>query len=102
MAPDNANLSPDASILGMQLGDLDKEAKESLAIQQGVVVEKVLHNPAQKAGLEVGDVITLLDGKPVQSVNHLTQLVKGLKTKRMVPLLVKRSGAARFIALKME
>lgn len=102
MAPDNANLSPDASILGMQLGDLDKEAKESLAIQQGVVVEKVLRNPAQKAGLEVGDVITLLDGKPVQSVNHLTQLVKGLKTKRMVPLLVKRSGAARFIALKME
>lgn len=101
MAPDSEG-EQNSALLGMELGELDQEAKQALVVSQGLVVEKIVGNPAQQAGVEVGDVLTLFNNQPITSLKQFTQLVNSVKPKRMVPLLIKRAGAAKFIALKLN
>ena len=89
-------------LLAMELSELDPVTSQSLAVKQGVLVARVLADPARGAGFESGDVITLFNGKSVQSLSQLVALIKATPKARTVAVLVKREGAARFIALKLN
>jgi serine protease Do len=62
----------------------------------GVLVGGVAPNgPAEKAGLEVGDVITRFDGKDVRDARQLKLSVAEVKPGQTVPVEVLRDGSAK-------
>lgn len=95
--------APVAGILGMQVTAADTATREALGLADtGVQVEAVIGEPARKAGILMGDVITQLDGQAVGSPAQLQTIAAGLETGKTVAVLVQRDGSARFLAMKIE
>ncbi len=84
--------------LGVQLSpqELDEELLNGLNLPKGTrgaLVAKVERGtPAAKAGLESGDVITEVNGRPVHSVQELTNIVGLSPPQAKVPLTYYRGG----------
>ncbi len=90
-------------VLGMQLTPIDETIREALGLAVGgVLVEKVTGDPAQRAGISAGDVVALLDGKPVSSPEEVKKVTSEIEKGKTVAILVYREGAARFMAMKVE
>jgi serine protease Do len=63
---------------------------------RGVLVQDFTDkSPAQKAGMEPGDIIVALDGKPVEYVGQLQQQIAFRKAGETVKVEVARKGGAR-------
>lgn len=78
--------------IGVSLKDVSADSQEA-GIPKGAQVEIVNDDsPAAKAGLQVGDVITAIDGKAVESSNDLVAAVKKQKAGDVVKLSVYRKG----------
>jgi serine protease Do len=56
--------------------------------------------PAARAGVQPGDVLLAINGKPVNSVDDVVQVMKG-KPKN-VALLIDRDGQRIFVPVSME
>jgi len=90
-------------VLGMRVTALDDVAREALGIGRGgVLVEKVTADPASKAGVQAGDVVTMLNGIQVESPEQMKKVASDLSTGKTVAVLVLRDGSARFMAMKVE
>jgi len=84
--------------LGVQIQALTPELAKSFKLENtaGVLVASVEPGgPAEKAGLQAGDVILGFDGKPVTSANELPRIVAATKPGTPVTLEIWRSGARR-------
>ena len=90
------------SILGMEIGELDKLAKEAMDVDGGVLVKRVKRGAAQKAGVESGDILTIFNGEKIKDFSHFKALTKDLEAGKTYSLLVLRDGSARFLALKAD
>lgn len=100
-APEQVKEKPvSKNILGMDIGELDQQAKEALKLSAGVIIERVQDDPALKAGFQAGDVIGLFDGKTIDSVAALEDAVESTPKDKTVAVLIHRNGSARFIALQ--
>jgi serine protease Do len=91
--------------LGVQITDLnpDVAAKLDLKDKTGVVVASVLDaSPAAKAGLQAGDVVTNLGGKPVKDSRELMQVVAALPLRKPVDLTVVRDGKTKVLSVTIE
>lgn len=78
--------------LGVSLSD--GTATVAGATRRGATVEEVVAGtPAEAAGLQVGDVITAIDGSPVSGATSLTGFVRALGEGDRVVLTVVRDGA---------
>jgi Do/DeqQ family serine protease len=81
--------------LGIQLQDLDAELAEAFGIsnRQGAVIVNVLEGtPAQKAGLQAGDVIVSVNGRPVQNASAVRNAIGLMQVGDQVALEVVRKG----------
>jgi serine protease Do len=89
--------------LGVMLGQLTPELAEALEVeQQGVLVNEVMPDtPAEKAGLEDGDVITHYNGRPVNDVSKLRFSVGGSRPGEQGEFTVLRDGKERTIRAKL-
>jgi serine protease Do len=58
-------------------------------------------SPAQKAGMDVGDVIIAVDGKPVDQVSTLQRIIRGHKPGDVVDLDVMRFGTKKDFRIKL-
>jgi len=88
--------------LGVVIQEVSKELADSLALGKpmGAVVNAVEKGgPADKAGLEPGDVILKFDGKPINASADLPRLVAATKPGTRSTLQVWRKGATRDIAV---
>ena len=88
--------------LGVVIQEVSKELAESLALSKpmGAVVNAVEKGgPAEKAGLEPGDVILKFDGKAINTSADLPRLVGATKPGTRSTVQVWRKGAARDIAV---
>jgi serine protease Do len=88
--------------LGVVIQEVNKELAESLGLNKpmGAVVNAVEKGgPADKAGLEPGDVILKFDGKPINASADLPRLVAATKPGTRSTLQVWRKGTTRDIAV---
>ncbi len=82
--------------LGVQIQDLDPRLAESfgLRVAQGVVVAAVLRGgPADRAGLQPGDVILRIDGRPVRDARDALDRIAARRPGERVVLEGLRDGA---------
>jgi serine protease Do len=88
--------------LGMEVESLPPENLERFGINGGVVVRDVTPGSvAAEAGIRVGDVITLIDTRPIKSSAVFEQTVDALKGGSSVPMRLIRDGSPLFIGLKL-
>ncbi len=81
--------------LGIQLQDLNAELAEAFDIsrrQGAVIVHVVPDTPAQKAGLQAGDVVVSVNGQPVRDASALRNAVGLMQVGDRVSLGVVRKG----------
>ena len=84
--------------LGVVIQEVTKELADSfgLAKAQGALVVSVEKGaPAEKAGVEIGDVITRFDGKSIGQSSDLPRMVGGTRPGSKVVVQVWRKGASR-------
>jgi serine protease Do len=86
--------------LGVVIQEVSKELADSLGLARamGAVVNSVEKGgPAEKAGVEAGDVILRFDGKAINSSADLPRLVAGTRPGTRSTVQVWRKGATREI-----
>lgn len=86
--------------LGIQVAALPAEMRARWELDGGVLIAAV--NPdgaAAKAGLRRGDVIVMLAGKEVSSVDDLTDIVDHLPHDESQPMRIIRKGNPLFVAV---
>lgn len=84
--------------IGVQIGPVAKDVAESLGLgkQKGALVTGVeAGTPAEKAGIEAGDVITRFDGKAIDKVSDLPRMVGNTKPGTKSTITVFRRGSLR-------
>jgi serine protease Do len=90
--------------LGVVIQEVNKDLAESFGLEKpaGALVAQVLEDgPAAKGGLQVGDVILSLDGKPIIMSADLPHLVGSLKPGSTAELDVVREGARKKLKLSI-
>src|SRR5258706_7788171 len=86
--------------IGVSIGNVTRDLAESLGLPkpEGAAVSTVeADSPAAKAGIEVGDVITKLDGRTVEGSADLSRSIPSMKPGSKTTLTVWRSGKTRDI-----
>ena len=88
--------------IGVQIAPVTKEVAESIGLGKpaGALVQSVESGgPADKAGVEAGDIITKVDGKVVEKSGDLPRIVGSTKPGAKATLQVFRRGATREVAV---
>ncbi|HEY0842374.1 DegQ family serine endoprotease [Methylotenera sp.] len=88
--------------LGVVIQELSKELAESFGMKNtnGALVAGVEKGgPADKGGVEAGDVIIKFDGKPIASSSDLPRAVGAAKPGKAVPVEVLRKGGDKVLSV---
>lgn len=79
--------------LGIALSDIPADMRDELKAMQGILVRSVERGtPADKAGIEAGDVIVEVDGTPVRNESHFREMIADKGPETTVNLKVLRGG----------
>jgi serine protease Do len=84
--------------IGVQIAPVTKEVAEAIGLAKpaGALVQSVEGGgPAEKAGVEAGDIITRVDGKVVDKSGDLPRLIGGIKPGARATLQVFRKGTSK-------
>jgi len=96
----NADAAEKPGILNVQVAALTPDQRAATGIESGgVLVVGVEAGPAARAGVNAGDIILQVDGKPVGSPQELAGLARKLPKGEPVPLLIQRDEARLFLPL---
>jgi serine protease Do len=90
--------------LGVQIQDVTRELAESFGMKkpQGALVAKVLPgSPAEKAELQIGDIITEFNGQPIESSGDLPPMVGITPINNKATLKIIRQGEVKTIDFKV-
>ncbi|MBF5040388.1 DegQ family serine endoprotease [Methylophilus sp. 13] len=88
--------------LGIGIQEVTKDLAESFGLKQtsGALIAGVEKNsPADKGGLEAGDIILKFDGKPITTSSDLPRVVAATKPGKVVPVEILRKGASKTLQL---
>ncbi|MCM8854910.1 MAG: DegQ family serine endoprotease [Candidatus Thiodiazotropha sp.] len=87
--------------LGLMVSTVSEQLRKQLRLtnRKGVLVESVTGQSAREAGIQQGDIITMINNSEVEDVEQFNQLVKELPTDKTVALLVHRDTGPIFLAL---
>jgi serine protease Do len=84
--------------IGVVIDQVTKEVAESIGLGKamGALVRSVESGgPAEKAGLEAGDIITRVDARPVEKSSDLPRIIGGMKPGSKAAVQVFRRGTSR-------
>jgi serine protease Do len=87
--------------LGLVIKDIGAEDRKELKVSQGVIVEDV-DGPAERAGIQPGDLIIAFNTTDVKGANQFAELVAKMDIKKPIALLIKRGEETRYITLRAE
>lgn len=88
--------------IGILGSSLDSTTAERYNLPEGIYVESVEDNsPAQKAGLQKGDIITKIEGNDVKSVNELNKIKYTYNIGDTVTLTIYRNNENQDIKLQL-
>jgi serine protease Do len=90
--------------LGVSIQDVNPDLAKALGLksQQGVLIgDVVAGGPSDKAGLERGDVVLSIDGKPVQTSGQLRNTVAAAGVGKQVELEVSHKGQTRKVRVTL-
>ena len=90
--------------LGVIIQNIDQDLKEQfkLATTKGAVVSQVnKDSAAEKAGIKVGDVIVRYNGKEIEDVSVLRNIVAGTAPGTKVDVVVMRDGREKTLTAKL-
>ena len=90
--------------LGVLIQDVTRELAESFGMQRphGALIAKVLEGgPAEKAGFEVGDIVTRYDGMEISFSADLPPLVGNSKVGSNIPVEIIRRGKTKTLTVNI-
>ncbi|MDJ0777109.1 MAG: DegQ family serine endoprotease [Gammaproteobacteria bacterium] len=91
------------SALGMKVETLSQEARKRIKVEAGVEVTEVDDTgPASDAGIQEGDVITMIDNREVGSLDDFESITGDLESGKSVALLVQRRNGPVFLAIRPQ
>ncbi len=93
------------SYIGVQIQPIDDTSAKALGLKSsmGALVANVISDgPADKAGIETGDVIVEFDGMSIKSVDHLRNNVSISKPDASYSLTVVRDGSKKSFKVTLE
>ncbi|WP_245597971.1 DegQ family serine endoprotease [Ottowia thiooxydans] len=88
--------------IGVRIDQVTKEVAESIGLgkPQGALVRSVeAGSPAEKAGVEAGDIITRFEGKQIEKASDLPRQVGNVKPGTRGTITVFRRGASRDLSI---
>ena len=91
--------------LGVRVQDLTKELAEKLGLDEtrgALVSEVTAGGPADRAGIDRGDVVLEVNRQPVEDAAAFAKLVRGAEPGKTLLLLVRGGGGTRFVTVKPE
>ncbi|MFN3304408.1 MAG: trypsin-like peptidase domain-containing protein, partial [Roseateles sp.] len=93
-----ASAAPQGGQLGLALRPLQPQELRGSGLDGGLLIERV-SGPAQLAGVQPGDVLLALNGKPVENVEQVREALKDKPAS--VALLVARNGQQIFVPVRL-
>jgi serine protease Do len=91
--------------IGVQIAPVTKEVAEAIGLGKplGALVQSVEKDgPADKAGVEAGDIITKVDGKAVEKSGDLPRIIGATKPGAKATLQVFRRGATKDLSVTVS
>ena len=90
--------------LGILIQEVSQELAESFGMDKprGALIAKIVkEGPAEKSGLEVGDIITKFGKTDIERSSDLPPLVGSTEIGKKIPVEVVRGGAKRILSVKI-
>ena len=88
-----------SNVLGLRVEDITDNNRRALGNPDGgVLIAEVESDAAYRSGLRPGDVILMINSKPVKGVDDFEKQVEKLEPGKAVALRVMRDGVTNFIA----
>jgi serine protease Do len=84
--------------LGVAVRPLTPEEKSSASVSHGLLVQQS-GGAAASAGIQPGDVILAVNGRPVTSIDQLKQMISGAGNS--IALLIQRDNAQIFVPVEL-
>ncbi len=91
--------------IGVTVRDVPRDALDEFGLKEkkGALVASVTPGgPAARAGMELGDVIIAVNGRPVPGRNDLVRIIMGIKPGASVPITVLRDKAEKNLSVTVE
>jgi len=88
--------------MGVSVQDISEDIAKSMRLkdQKGALISDVVAgDPAEKAGLRAGDVITEINGKTVANTHELLLLIAGLRVGETIKVKVVRDGQEKIFPI---
>src|SRR5664280_2445019 len=99
-----AIFSPSRGSVGVQSQPVTQDIADSLGLKKAegaLVAEPQKDSPAAKAGIEAGDVITAVDGKPIMDARDLAKRIGAMPPKASVKLAIWHKGSEKTVTLTL-
>ena len=91
------------SYFGIYGTDVTSEANETLGVPMGAYVTEIeLDSPAMRAGIQSGDVITSIDGVPVESFSQYVDMLALYKPEDTISVTINRQSSESYQEIVLD
>jgi serine protease Do len=90
--------------LGVQIQPVTEDIAESLGVEQtegAIVADAQAGSPAEKAGIEAGDIITKVNGTAVKGPKELSQTIAAFEPEEKISVTLVRNGEEQEIGVTL-
>lgn len=95
----SARTKPVSALLGLELRALQSGERRAIGSAAGLMVESA-SGQAAIAGIQAGDILLAINGKPVASIEQVQTAV--VAAEKSVALLVQRASEKHFVAIRLN